>query len=48
MLSVIGFEIPMLGLVKVNDDVHDLTDAQLPSTKSLFAAIFLLLSFPNW
>jgi len=48
MSRVVGFEVTVLRLMKVNDDSHDLTHAQLPSAKSLFAAIFQLFGFPNW
>ena len=48
MFRVVGFEVPVLRLMKVNNDGHDLTNAQLPSAKSLFTPIFQLFGFPNW
>jgi hypothetical protein len=48
MFCVVGFEVPILRLMKVNIDGHDLTNAQLSSAESLFAPIFQLSGFPNW
>jgi len=48
MFRLVGFEVPILRLMKVNDDGHDLTNTQLPSAKSLFAPIFQLSDVPNW
>lgn len=47
MFRVAGFEIPILELMKVEGDGHDLTDTQLPSTKSFLASIFQLSGFPK-
>ena len=39
MLRIIGFEIAIVRLMKVDDDRHDLPDTQLSWTETFFAAI---------
>jgi len=48
MFGVVGFEVSVPRVVKVNENGHDFTHAQLSTAKSFFATIFQLSDFPRW
>jgi hypothetical protein len=47
MFCVIRLEVPVPGLVKVNDDRHYFADTQLPCSASFLASISNQFLFPN-
>jgi hypothetical protein len=47
VLCVIRLEVPIPGLVEVNDDCHHFADTQLPCSVSFLASISNQFLFPN-
>jgi hypothetical protein len=47
MFGVIRFEVPVPGLVEVNDDCHHFAGTQLPCSASFLASIRNQFLFPN-
>ena len=39
MLAIVTLEVPITGLVKINNDGHDFTETQLARANPFFAAI---------
>jgi hypothetical protein len=48
VIQIIAFEVAISGLVKVDDDRHDLAHTQLTLTVSMFTAFAQLALLPIW
>jgi len=48
MLGVIGFEVSILRLMKINNNRHDFTDTQLSSPPTFSTSVLQQFSLPEW
>ncbi len=48
MMEIVGFEISVMGLMKGNQNGHDLADSQGTGSPMLLLSADELLAFPNW